>query len=65
MAKKPRIGQPPKYVSRGGTVCRCFTMPKDLSQWLRDEAARRNMKMSAFVVEALEWYKLRNEGGDT
>lgn len=59
MAKRPRIGQPPKYKSRGGTVCQCFTMPRDLSQWVHDEAARRQIKMSAFVVEVFEWYRLR------
>jgi len=41
MAKRPRIGQPPKYRNRGGTARHSFTMPKDLSEWLKEEAERR------------------------
>lgn len=57
MAKKPRIGQPPKYDHRGGCARLSISLPKDLSLWLREEAHRRSMKLSALVVELLEVFK--------
>jgi hypothetical protein len=54
---RPRIGQPPRYRHRGGIARHTISIPKDLSEWLKEEAHKRDMKLSALIVELLEEYK--------